>query len=185
MRAVFVLGFALTLAFVACSSGDDNDGSTTYAEDAFEVWVRDLPEIEDGDFDAYADAIYEHADAWDDLDAPNDISDEQDAWVKAQRSAGDVFRSIDEQVSPDSDEGQKVRHLREAFDAWADAFSGRYRVRFYKMSAASMEPSFSDGDAMKVPVYEGAPIKRGEIAVFEFHLDPDRDLFKRVIGIPG
>ncbi len=69
----------------------------------------------------------------------------------------------------------------------------------FKIPSGSMEPSLLVGDHLIVNKMEFAPtvtsierailpqraIRRGDIVVFKSPEEPDRDLIKRVIGLPG
>jgi signal peptidase I len=69
----------------------------------------------------------------------------------------------------------------------------------FKIPTASMEPNLLVGDhlivnkmifaptsgALEHALLPDRPIHRGDIVVFKFPKDPDRDFIKRVIGLPG
>jgi signal peptidase I len=69
----------------------------------------------------------------------------------------------------------------------------------FKIPTGSMEPNLLVGDHLIInrmifaPTVTGAervllpgrPIQRGDIVVFKFPKDPERDFIKRVIGLPG
>lgn len=44
---------------------------------------------------------------------------------------------------------------------------------------------FGPNDGLKVPFFPARDIRRGEVVVFKFPLDPETDFVKRVIGLPG
>lgn len=63
-----------------------------------------------------------------------------------------------------------------------NAVSARVRVDGF-----SMRPTLEDGEFLlvdKVSYFLGE-VKRGDIIVFHFPLNPDEELIKRVIGLPG
>lgn len=69
----------------------------------------------------------------------------------------------------------------------------------FKIPTGSMEPNLLVGDHLIVNrmvfaptvtgvervLLPGRPIKRGDVVVFKFPKDPERDFIKRVIGLPG
>jgi signal peptidase I len=63
-----------------------------------------------------------------------------------------------------------------------NAISARVRVDGY-----SMQPTLEDGEFILVNKmsYKWSDIERGDIIVFHFPLNPDEELIKRVIGLPG
>lgn len=80
-------------------------------------------------------------------------------------------------------------------------------VQNYRIDGISMEPNFHDGQFLivnryaycpgihievpiaNIPIYEKTwcvrQPKRGEVIIFEYPRDPERDFIKRVIGLPG
>lgn len=63
-----------------------------------------------------------------------------------------------------------------------DAFIARVRVE-----NISMEPTLVPGEFLVVNkfAYKTGEIKRGDIIVFHYPMNPDEDYIKRVIGVPG
>lgn len=63
-----------------------------------------------------------------------------------------------------------------------NAISARVRVDGY-----SMQPTLEDGEFILVNKmsYQWSEIQRGDIIVFHFPLNPEDELIKRVIGLPG
>jgi len=63
-----------------------------------------------------------------------------------------------------------------------NAISARVRVDGY-----SMQPTLEDGEFILVNKmsYQWSEIERGDIIVFHFPLNPEEELIKRVIGLPG
>ena len=55
----------------------------------------------------------------------------------------------------------------------------------FKIPTGSMEPNLLIGDHLIVNKMRFAPIRRGDVVVFKFPKDPERDFVKRVIGLPG
>src|SRR3954468_23869017 len=78
-------------------------------------------------------------------------------------------------------------------------FVRTFVVQAFKIPTGSMEPNLLVGDHLLVNKFVYAstltrlenillpitPIKRGDILVFKFPEDPNRDFIKRVIGLPG
>ncbi|MCZ7547034.1 MAG: signal peptidase I [Anaerolineae bacterium] len=57
----------------------------------------------------------------------------------------------------------------------------------YEVQGDSMEPNFHDGQRIivsRIAYMLGDP-ERGDVIVFHYPRDPDRDFIKRVIGVPG
>jgi signal peptidase I len=94
--------------------------------------------------------------------------------------------------------------LREYFESMCIAvvlalFVRTFVVQAFKIPTGSMENNLLIGDQLLVNKFVFAPtatglerlllpirdIERGEILVFKFPEDPDRDFIKRVIGLPG
>jgi signal peptidase I len=63
-----------------------------------------------------------------------------------------------------------------------NAVSARVRV-----DGTSMQPTLQDGEYVLVNklAYRFGTLERGDIIVFRFPMDPQQDLIKRVIGMPG
>ena len=60
-------------------------------------------------------------------------------------------------------------------------------VQNFRIDGVSMEPNFHEGQYLiinKLAYKVGVP-SRGDVVVFRYPLDPDRDFIKRVIGLPG
>ena len=55
----------------------------------------------------------------------------------------------------------------------------------FKIPTGSMEPNLLIGDHLIVNKMTMSPIRHGDIIVFKFPKDPERDFIKRVIGLPG
>ena len=78
-------------------------------------------------------------------------------------------------------------------------FVRTFVVQAFKIPSGSMEDNLLIGDHLLVNkfIYGGAPtaiertllpereIRRGDVIVFKFPQEPDRDFIKRVIGLPG
>lgn len=78
-------------------------------------------------------------------------------------------------------------------------FIRTFVVQAFKIPSASMEPNLLIGDHLVVNKFVFAPtanaferlalpvrpIRRGDVVVFKYPEDPERDFVKRVIGLPG
>ncbi len=78
-------------------------------------------------------------------------------------------------------------------------FIRTFIVQAFKIPTGSMEPNLLIGDHLLVNKFVFAPtearaerailpvaaVKRGDVVVFKFPEEPDRDFIKRVIGLPG
>jgi signal peptidase I len=78
-------------------------------------------------------------------------------------------------------------------------FIRTFAVQAFKIPTGSMEPNLLVGDHLLVNKFVFAPtstslerallpirdIKRGDVVVFKFPEEPERDFIKRVIGLPG
>jgi len=61
-----------------------------------------------------------------------------------------------------------------------------YVFQAYKIPSGAMEPTLLIGDHILVnKSYSSKNIKRGDIIVFIYPIDPRKDFVKRVIGLPG
>jgi signal peptidase I len=98
----------------------------------------------------------------------------------------------------------KKSTLREYFESLCVAvvlafFVRTFIVQAFKIPTGSMEPNLLVGDHLLVNKFKFAPaltsaervllpideIKRGDVIVFKYPEDPERDFIKRVIGLPG
>ncbi len=63
----------------------------------------------------------------------------------------------------------------------------RFAVQNFRVEGFSMEPNFHDGQFLLVNklVYMLNPPQRGDVIVFRFPNNPERDFIKRVIGLSG
>jgi signal peptidase I len=94
--------------------------------------------------------------------------------------------------------------IREYFESLVIAatlalFIRTFVVQAFKIPTGSMEPNLLVGDhllvnkfvvghtasALERAVLPIKPIRRGDIVVFKHPKDPERDLIKRIIGLPG
>jgi signal peptidase I len=78
-------------------------------------------------------------------------------------------------------------------------FIRTFGVQAFKIPTGSMEPNLLVGDHLLVNKFVFSPtsssierallpireIRRGDVVVFKFPTDPERDFIKRVIGLPG
>ena len=64
-------------------------------------------------------------------------------------------------------------------------FGTTFVLQTFKIPTGSMEPNLLVGDHLIVNKMRFAPITRGDVIVFKFPKDPERDFVKRVIGLPG
>jgi signal peptidase I len=99
---------------------------------------------------------------------------------------------------------QKKSVLREYFEALLVAvvlalFARTFVFQAFKIPTGSMEPNLLVGDHLIVnkmifapaltglerAILPGREIRRGDVVVFKFPEEPDRDFIKRVIGLPG
>lgn len=62
----------------------------------------------------------------------------------------------------------------------------RFAVQNFRVEGFSMEPNFHDGQFLLVNKLEYMlnPPQRGDVIVFRFPNNPERDFIKRVIGLP-
>ena len=94
--------------------------------------------------------------------------------------------------------------VRECFESIVVAvvlalFIRTFVVQAFKIPTGSMEPNLLVGDHLLVNKFVFAPtatalerallpmrpIERGDVVVFKFPEDPERDFIKRIIGLPG
>src|SRR5262245_42669037 len=98
----------------------------------------------------------------------------------------------------------KKSAVREYFESFVIAvvlalFVRTWVFQAFKIPSGSMEPNLLIGDHLIVNKLEFSPvatgieqallprrvIRRGDILVFKSPKEPDRDLIKRVVGVPG
>jgi len=62
-----------------------------------------------------------------------------------------------------------------------------FLVQPFFVEGASMEPNFESGEYLLIDEisYYFKPIKRSEVIVFHYPLDPSKYYIKRIIGLPG
>jgi signal peptidase I len=101
-------------------------------------------------------------------------------------------------------ESFKKSTVREYFESIVIAvilalFVRTFVVQAFKIPTGSMENNLLIGDHLLVNKFALAPvssplerallpigtIKRGDVLVFKYPVEPDRDFIKRVIGLPG
>jgi signal peptidase I len=60
-------------------------------------------------------------------------------------------------------------------------------VQAFYIPSGSMEPTLMVNDRILVAkfIYRFEPVRRGDVIVFRYPLNPQRDFVKRVIGLPG
>jgi signal peptidase I len=94
--------------------------------------------------------------------------------------------------------------VREYFESLVIAvvlalFVRTFVFQAFKIPTGSMQPNLLIGDhlivnkmvfapaatALERAILPGRPIERGDVIVFKFPRDPERDFIKRVIGLPG
>jgi signal peptidase I len=65
------------------------------------------------------------------------------------------------------------------------AFVRTFVFQTFKIPSGSMEEALLIGDQLIVDKFGSRPIARGQILVFKAPAEPETDLIKRVIGLPG
>lgn len=97
-------------------------------------------------------------------------------------------RLVVERKKPAQEKGP----VREIFESIAIAVILAVVIRvflfqFFVIPSGSMEPTLTEGDmiAANKIIYRFSEPKRGDIIVFKYPLNPDRDFVKRLIGLPG
>lgn len=60
-------------------------------------------------------------------------------------------------------------------------------IQNFRIEGASMEPNMHDGQYLIISkiAYWLHPPQRGDVVVFDFPRDPNRQFIKRIIGLPG
>jgi signal peptidase I len=63
----------------------------------------------------------------------------------------------------------------------------RFAVQNFRIEGFSMEPNFHDGQFLLVNkiIYMFHPAERGDVVIFRYPNNPNRDFIKRIIGLPG
>lgn len=117
---------------------------------------------------------------------------------------GKTKNKAETEKAAESGEKKRKGRLRENLEAIVIAvvlalFIRAFVVQAFKIPSGSMEPTLEVGDhilvnkfiyGVKLPVTNTGIIpvskpERGDIIVFEYPVDPDKDFIKRVVGIPG
>ena len=80
--------------------------------------------------------------------------------------------------------------IREYFESLVVAvilalFVRTWVFQAFKIPTGSMEPNLLVGDHLIVNKMTFVPPKRGDVIVFKFPKEPERDFIKRLIGLPG
>jgi len=94
-------------------------------------------------------------------------------------------------TAPPGRTGRGLRLLREILETLLLAlvvFAGvRLVVQNYRIEGPSMEPNLHQGQFLVVNklAYRLGKVQRGDIVVFHYPNAPQRDLIKRVVGLPG
>jgi signal peptidase I len=118
--------------------------------------------------------------------------------------AGDPRRDTPRAKAPDPAAPFKKSGVREYFESIVIAvilalFIRTFVVQAFKIPTGSMEENLLIGDHLLVNKFVFGPaaspperavlpissIQRGDVIVFKYPVDPERDFIKRVIGLPG
>jgi signal peptidase I len=188
VRVVLIL-MCLGLVLVTACRGGSGASEDIYDERVFEILGKQ-ESADEGDWRAWAALFEEFLDQLDSLNPPDSIEDEHDRFVAAYRDVVQIIRENEgDSANLSREEQSMLAEAQELDEAWLDAFGQEYRVTHFEVQGAAMLPGLQNGDHLKVPTFDGEPIERGQIIVFEFHLvdpsQPSRHFIKRVIGLPG
>jgi signal peptidase I len=90
----------------------------------------------------------------------------------------------------DLNTGVKKSTIREYFESLCvavilAAFVRTFVFQTFKIPSGSMEETLLVGDQLVVDKFGSRPIARGQILVFKAPAEPEMDLIKRVVGLPG
>lgn len=139
-------------------------------------------------------------------------SEGRSAFLPKPSGAGTI--SVDREISytvkkeknqaVESGPKRKKSRLRENLEAVLIAillalFIRGFIVQAFKIPSGSMKPTLQIGDHILVnkfiygttlpfsdiTIFHGSTPERGDIIVFEYPVEPDKDFIKRVIGVPG
>lgn len=179
---------ALMVFAASCGGGDKprpiGEGQADYLEQVLASWcgLSDrTPEASE-----LAARLAQQVDRIAQLSPPAELAGEHSRYVSAARKAAGALEALKtgQTVDPDSDSGRAIRAAVEADQTFQQALSDHYAVKLFRMEGASMEPALSNNDTVAIRRLE-EPLRRWEIIVFQFPLDPSRDFLKRVVGLPG
>ncbi len=98
---------------------------------------------------------------------------------------------LDDSADVEACQPQRARPARMLMDgARVGFFSLFFYALFFNLSVvrgSSMSPGIQDGDRILVEPwsYEVGDVRRGDVVVLRYPLDPRIDYIKRVIGLPG
>jgi signal peptidase I len=196
VRALLLL-LSLVLLGAACSgdSAPDARDESEYFDRSVAAFARiEAARDESGcggssagacDQDAYVDQYRQAVDALASLKPPPGLALVHERLLESLRAIADVIavptEDLEEAISGNT---AYLRSSQRTGD-WLDALRGEYGAGFFTMVGTSMEPALSDGEFILMPAYDGAPVERWQIVRFTFHLDPSRELIKRVVALPG
>jgi signal peptidase I len=114
----------------------------------------------------------------------------KNAEIKEEISRDDT--SLESQSDGDNKPDRVKGPVREVFESIVIAVILAVIIRvllfqFFIIPSGSMEPTLTDGDMIVANkmIYRFSEPKRGDIIVFKYPPNPDRDFVKRLIGLPG
>lgn len=109
-----------------------------------------------------------------------------DIWP--EQSAGDEDKPV---TLPHARTGRSLPLWREVLETLLSALVAfalvRLIVQNFRIEGPSMEPNLYEGQFLLVNklAYRLGQVQRGDIVVFQYPHDPQRDFIKRVVGLPG
>lgn len=185
-RSILIL-LAIGLASAACSDGA---GKSSSANSDAEYVNRVIPFVsgcnagQPTDGRALGRILEEQASDWNSMHPPSSLTILHEAYGSALSKAGTSFLQADTTTAGLTEAYGLFDASRKAYKDWYAAFSAMYGAGLFSVEGSAMEPTFSNGEFVAIrPPDE--PIKRWDVAVFKFPLDPSRDFIKRVVGLPG
>lgn len=185
-RSVLALAI-FGLALGACSGGGGNASVSSTDADYINRVLLFVSNCNAGkaiDNQALGHQLEQQAKDWNSIRPPSSLATLHAAYGSALSKAGAGYLQASTATSALAGAAAAFDASRRAYRDWYAAFSKKYASELFTVEGAAMEPAFSNGQVVAIrPVAE--PIKRWDIAIFKFPLDPTRNFIKRVVALPG
>lgn len=184
-RSILAL-LAVGLVFAACTGGGKPSVNNSDADYINRVLLS-VSSCNAGkaiDNQALGHLLEQQAKDWNSIRPPSSLATLHEAYGSALSKAGAGYLQASTATSALAGAAAAFDASRRAYRDWYAAFSKKYAAELFTVEGAAMEPTLSNGQLVAIrPVAE--PIKRWDVAVFKFPLDPSRDFIKRVVALPG
>jgi signal peptidase I len=165
---------------VACGGGDtpSREPQADYVERAMAFIPGDVSDSEEASVDEIQEEWERRAEAWDDLSPPPELAAIHERY-------GDYFEfatgAIDRFRAGEPAGGEEYRGIAQE---WTAAVEAHYGVEVMFAEGAAMEPAFCAGDPIILQAADGE-FERWQPVLFGLPEDPEREFFRRIVGLPG